>query len=99
MKCFLLYIVLSLFSVLSWGQKVALQKDANGTWPVIVNDSLMFIGADVDSLTEAQRYFNPVYLVVQSGKEHLREQLIRALTCNIFLLLIYGSLRTRNTNI
>ena len=82
MKYCWLYIVLTLFSVLSWGQKTALQKDANGIWPVIVNDSTMFISSDVDSLTEKERYFNPVYLVIQSGKEHLSEQLIRASICD-----------------
>ena len=55
---------------------------SNGKLSVIQNDSLMFIGADVDSLTEEQLYFNPVYLVVQQGKEYLREQLIRASVCD-----------------
>ena len=50
--------------------------------PVIVNDSLMFIGQNVDSLTEEQRYFNPLYLIVQKGKEYLKKQLIRASVCD-----------------
>lgn len=49
---------------------------------VIVDDSTMFIGQDVDSLTEEARYFNPVYLVVQKGKEYLKKQLIRGSVCD-----------------
>ena len=49
---------------------------------VIINDSTMFIGSEVDSLTEEQRYFNPIYLVVQQGKEHLKQLLIRGSICD-----------------
>lgn len=49
---------------------------------VILNDSTMFIGQTVDSLTEEERYFNPVYLVVQEGKEHIKQQLICGSICD-----------------
>ena len=64
------------------GQAPAFPSKDNSDIPVIINDSLMFIGSDVDSLTEEQQYFNPIYLVVQKGKEYLKEQLIRASTCD-----------------
>lgn len=50
--------------------------------PVILSDSLMFIGQNIDSLTEAERYFNPLYLIVAKGKEHLKNQLVRASVCD-----------------
>ena len=54
----------------------------NTKFSVIQNDSLMFIGADVESLTEEECYFNPIYLVVASGKEYLKELLVRASVCD-----------------
>ena len=42
----------------------------------------MFISQQVDSLTEAERYFNPLYLIVQKGKEHLKQQLVRGSVCD-----------------
>ena len=56
--------------------------NSNTDLPVIVNDSSMFIGQNTDSLTEEERYFNPLYLVVQKGKEHLKNQLVRASVCD-----------------
>ena len=53
-----------------------------GQSSTIINDSVMMIGPDVDSLTEQERYFNPTYLVVVPGKEYLRDQLIRASVCD-----------------
>ena len=49
---------------------------------VIVDDSTMFIGQNVESLTEEERYFNPIYLVVQKGKEYLKKQLVRGSVCD-----------------
>ena len=54
----------------------------DGHWPVIIDDSVMIIGPKVDSLTEEQRYFNPVYLMVYPGKESLTKQMIRACMCD-----------------
>ena len=48
----------------------------------IVNDSKMFISQQVDSLTEAERYFNPLFLVVAKGKEQLKQQLVRGSICD-----------------
>jgi len=48
----------------------------------IVNDSKMFISQQVDSLTEAERYFNPIFLIVAEGKEYLKEQLICGSVCD-----------------
>ena len=48
----------------------------------VLNDSTMFIHQGVDSLTEAERYFNPIYLIVQQGKEHLKQQLVRGSICD-----------------
>ncbi len=42
----------------------------------------MFISQQMDSLTEAERYFNPLYLIVQKGKEHLKQQLVRGSVCD-----------------
>ena len=64
------------------GQSSVLPNKANDDISVIVNDSLMFIGQNVDSLTEEQRYFNPIYLIVQKGKEYLKKQLICASVCD-----------------
>lgn len=49
---------------------------------IIINDSTMFIGEQTDTLTEEQRYFNPLYLIVQKGKEFLKQQLIRGSVCD-----------------
>ena len=49
---------------------------------VIQNDSLMYISASVDSLTEKERYFNPIYLIVAKGKEYLKNQLVLASVCD-----------------
>ena len=49
---------------------------------MIVDDSVMIIGPKVDSLTEEQRYFNPVYLMVYPGKESLTQQMVRACICD-----------------
>lgn len=57
-------------------------KDSVPRIPAVLGDSMMFIGADVDSLTEEERYFNPVYLVVAKGKEHLTAQLVRGSICD-----------------
>ena len=58
------------------------QWSSDGNWPVIVDDSVMIIGPKVDSLTEEQRYFNPVYLMVYPGKESLTQQMVRACICD-----------------
>ena len=58
------------------------QSNTSSLLPVIVNDSSMFIGSHVDSLTEQERYFNPIYLIVQQGKEYLKQQLIRGSVCD-----------------
>lgn len=50
--------------------------------PVIQNDSTMYISLHVDSLTEKECYFNPIYLIVAQGKEHLKELLIRSSVCD-----------------
>ena len=57
-------------------------KPSTNREPVILSDSLMFIGQNTDSLTEAERYFNPLYLIVAKGKEHLKNQLVRASVCD-----------------
>ena len=81
-KHLLLIIGLSFALSSLMGQLSAWPTEANDDMPVIVNDSLMFIGQNVDSLTEEQRYFNPLYLIVQKGKEYLKKQLIRASVCD-----------------
>ena len=63
-------------------QQSPAQSNADSQLPVIVNDSSMFIGSHVEELTEQERYFNPIYLVVQKGKEYLKSQLIRASVCD-----------------
>ena len=81
-KCLILIINLLIALSSLMGQSSALPTGANNDMPVIVNDSLMFIGQHVDSLTEEQRYFNPIYLIVQKGKEYLKNQLIHASVCD-----------------
>lgn len=49
---------------------------------IILNDSTMFIGQQVDSLTEEQRYFNPLYLIMPKGEEHMKQQLVRGSICD-----------------
>ena len=79
----LLNILCILFAASSlMAQQSLAQLSAKSHLPVIVNDSSMFIGSHVDSLTEQERYFNPIYLVVQKGKEYLKKQLIQASVCD-----------------
>ena len=81
-KYLLLILILSLALSALIGQVVVPKPGALNQIPILVNDSLMFIGADVDSLTEEQRYFNPLYLIVHKGKEHLKKQLVVASVCD-----------------
>ena len=74
----LLIIILSV--VLS--SLMAQLTNSNADMPVIVNDSVMFIGKNTDSLTEEERYFNPLYIIVEKGKEHVKNQLVRASVCD-----------------
>ena len=79
------YLLLALSQLLSlslMGQRPAVELPANGDWPTVVGDSIMLIGPKQEALTEEQRYFNPVYLMVYPGKEHLKEQMIRAALCD-----------------
>ena len=64
------------------GQNPPIALPADGDWPTIVGDSIMLIGPKQEALTEEQRYFNPPYLIVYPGKEHLKEQMIRAALCD-----------------
>ena len=64
------------------GQIAPITLPADGDWPTIVGDSIMLIGPKQEALTEEQRYFNPPYLLVYPGKEHLKEQMIRAALCD-----------------
>lgn len=64
------------------GQMIPVNLPADGNWPTIVGDSIMIIGPRQNELTEEQRYFNPVYLMVYPGKEHLTAQMIRAGLCD-----------------
>lgn len=64
------------------GQMIPVNLPADGNWPTIVGDSIMIIGPRQNELTEEQRYFNPVYLMVYPGKEHLKAQMIRAGLCD-----------------
>ena len=64
------------------GQMIPINLPADGNWPTIVGDSIMIIGPRQNELTEEQRYFNPVYLMVYPGKEHLKAQMIRAGACD-----------------
>ena len=72
--------LLSLSSVM--GQMIPINLPADGNWPTIVGDSIMIIGPKQEALTEEQRYFNPVYLMVYPGKEHLKNDMIRAALCD-----------------
>ena len=90
MRCALLILfwLLSLSSmmgqeIVSKGKQTVGQTEVRtNRQSAIVNDSTMYIGQDVDSLTEEEQYFNPVYLLVQKGKEYLKEQLIRGSVCD-----------------
>ncbi len=64
------------------GQMIPINLPADGNWPTIVGDSIMIIGPRQNELTEEQRYFNPVYLMVYPGKEHLQAEIIRAGLCD-----------------
>ena len=64
------------------GQMIPINLPADGNWPTIVGDSIMIIGPRQNELTEEQRYFNPIYLMVYPGKEHLKAQMIRAGLCD-----------------
>lgn len=76
-------IAVFLFSLSSvMGQMIPINLPADGNWPTIVGDSIMIIGPRQNELTEEQRYFNPVYLMVYPGKEHLKAQMIRAGLCD-----------------
>ena len=72
--------LLTLSPLMGQNPPVALPEDGN--WPTIVGDSIMLIGPLQNELTEEQRYFNPPYLLVYPGKEHLKEQMIRAALCD-----------------
>ena len=71
-----------LLLILSLSLAISLVRGQGSNGPVIINDSVMMIGPDVESLTEEQIYFNPTYLVVDPTKGHLRDQLIRACVCD-----------------
>ena len=78
-------LLISLFLLLGMpmmGQMMPINLPADGDWPTIVGDSIMLIGPNQEALTEEQRYFNPPYLLVYPGKEHLKEQMIRAALCD-----------------
>ena len=64
------------------GQMIPINLPADGNWPTVVGDSIMIIGPRQNELTEEQRYFNPIYLMVYPGKEHLQAQMIRAGLCD-----------------
>ena len=72
--------ILSLATAMGQRQQVTLP--ANGDWPETLGDSVMLIGPKQDALSEKQVYFNPPYLLVYPGKEHLKEQMIRACACD-----------------
>ena len=79
------YLLLQLYLLLVlplMGQNPPVTLPADGNWPTIVGDSIMLIGPKQEALTEEQRYFNPPYLLVYPGKEHLKEQMIRAALCD-----------------
>ena len=83
MRKTLLSIAIFLFSLTSvMGQLIPITLPADGNWPTIVGDSIMIIGPRQNELTEEQRYFNPIYLMVYPGKEHLKAQMIRAGACD-----------------
>ena len=78
-------LLISLFLLLGtslMGQNPPIALPEDGNWPTIVGDSIMLIGPKQEALTEEQRYFNPPYLIVYPGKEHLKEQMIRAALCD-----------------
>ena len=72
--------LLTLSPLMGQNPPVALPEDGN--WPTIVGDSIMLIGPKQEALTEEQRYFNPPYLMVYPGKEHLKNDMIRAALCD-----------------
>ena len=72
--------MLSTLSLMGQNPQVILPAD--GDWPTIVGDSIMLIGPKQEALTEEQRYFNPPYLLVYPGKEHLKNDMIRAALCD-----------------
>ena len=83
MRRVLFFIAIFLFTLSSvMGQMIPINLPADGNWPTIVGDSIMIIGPRQNELTEEQRYFNPVYLMVYPGKEHLKAQMIRAGACD-----------------
>lgn len=83
MRRILFVIAVSLLSLSSvMGQMIPINLPADGNWPTVVGDSIMIIGPRQNELTEEQRYFNPVYLMVYPGKEHLKAQMIRAGLCD-----------------
>ena len=78
-------LLISLFLLLGMpmmGQNPTIALPADGDWPTIVGDSIMLIGPRQNELTEEQRYFNPPYLLIYPGKEHLTAQMIRAGLCD-----------------
>ena len=75
---FILYLSFALFSLVAQTYDALPQNKPS----VIQNDSVMYISLQVDSLTEKERYFNPIYLIVAQGKEYLKELLIRASVCD-----------------
>ena len=78
-------LLISLFLLLGMpmmGQMMPINLPADGDWPTIVGDSIMLIGPKQEALTEEQRYFNPPYLMVYPGKEHLKNDMIRAALCD-----------------
>lgn len=79
---YLLIQLLLLLMIPLRGQNPPITLPADGNWPTIVGDSIMLIGPKQEALTEEQRYFNPPYLLVYPGKEHLKEQMIRAALCD-----------------
>lgn len=83
MRRVLFFIAIFLFTLSSvMGQMIPINLPADGNWPTIVGDSIMIIGPRQNELTEEQRYFNPVYMIVYPGKEHLQAQIIRAGLCD-----------------
>ena len=75
---FILYLSFALSSLVAQTYDALPQNKPS----VIQNDSVMYISLQVDSLTEEERYFNPIYLIVARGKEYLKELLIRASVCD-----------------
>ena len=78
-------LLISLFLLLGMplmGQNPPIALPTDGDWPTVVGDSIMLIGPKQEALTEEQRYFNPPYLLVYPGKEHLKNDMIRAALCD-----------------